>query len=99
MQQSMPDILIYKNVYARQFDEVAQTGSVEELNTLAKYAKDSLLRVMAPWMLEIEQNAKEKIKERENKEKEAMQQVMNIFMAGSSSQVINGDAHDTENNY
>ena len=65
----MPDILIYKNVYARQFDEVAQTGSVEDLNTVSRFAKDSVLRVMAPWLLEFEQKAREKIEERENKER------------------------------
>ena len=51
-----------------------------------------------PDMVKLQMDMEQEKRERKKGE-EAMRQFMNIFMAGSSGQVINGDAHDTKIHY
>ena len=83
MEKLSPDILI--EAYGLLLNEVSNSGTQEELEAVMKYAQKAVMRQLAPKMLEMEEETKGRIdqRERENWVKKADDQksVFNLFNA------------------
>ena len=67
MEKLTPDILI--EAFGLQLDEASQTGNKEELEAVMKYAQRVILRQLAPELLKKEQEAMQRMEERELSQK------------------------------